>query len=103
MLPSSSPSTRGKADVQAGMRELKSNFGLHAFRKHGFLANWAWLLLSYAWAQPVLLGQQLGHPGAGRDGSDLTYVRRDCVIATWLFLRSGCLSEAVGFSPCASM
>ena len=36
---------RHKADVEAGMRELKSNFGLHAFRKHGFMVNWAWLLL----------------------------------------------------------
>ncbi len=36
---------RHKADVESGMRELKSNFGLHAFRKHGFMANWAWLLL----------------------------------------------------------
>ena len=26
---------RHKADVESGMRELKSNFGLHAFRKHG--------------------------------------------------------------------
>ena len=27
------------------MRELKSNFGLSALRKHGFMANWAWLYL----------------------------------------------------------
>jgi hypothetical protein len=36
---------RHKANVEAGMRELKSNFGLSALRKHGFMANWAWLLL----------------------------------------------------------
>src|SRR5437773_4001876 len=36
---------RQKATVETGMAELKSNFGLHAFRKHGFMANWAWLLI----------------------------------------------------------
>ena len=36
---------RHKADIESSMRELKSNFGLHAFRKHGLMANWAWLLL----------------------------------------------------------
>jgi hypothetical protein len=36
---------RHKADVESGMRELKSNFGLSVLRKHGFMANWAWLLI----------------------------------------------------------
>ena len=27
------------------MRELKENFGLDVLRKHGFMANWAWLLV----------------------------------------------------------
>lgn len=36
---------RHKAQVESGMRELKENFGLDVFRKHGFLANWAWLLV----------------------------------------------------------
>ncbi len=36
---------RHKAMVESGMRELKENFGLDVLRKHGFMANWAWLLL----------------------------------------------------------
>lgn len=36
---------RHKAQVEGGVRELKENFGLHALRKHGFMANWVWLLL----------------------------------------------------------
>jgi hypothetical protein len=36
---------RHKAQVENGMRELKENFGLDVLRKHGFMANWAWLLI----------------------------------------------------------
>ena len=36
---------RHKAQVENGMRELKENFGLDTLRKHGFMANWAWVLL----------------------------------------------------------
>jgi len=36
---------RHKAQVESGMRELKENFGLDVMRKHGFMANWAWLLI----------------------------------------------------------
>jgi hypothetical protein len=36
---------RHKAQVESGMRELKENFGLDVLRKHGFMANWAWLLI----------------------------------------------------------
>ncbi len=36
---------RHKALVEGGMRELKENFGLRVLRKHGFMANWAWLLV----------------------------------------------------------
>ncbi|HYN35307.1 MAG TPA: IS1380 family transposase, partial [Ilumatobacteraceae bacterium] len=36
---------RHKALVESGMRELKENFGLDVLRKHGFMANWAWLLV----------------------------------------------------------
>ncbi len=36
---------RHKALVESGMRELKENFGLRVLRKHGFMANWAWLLV----------------------------------------------------------
>ena len=52
---------RHKAQVESGMRELKENFGLDVFRKHGFMANWAWLLVIVTalnltrWSQ--LLGQ----------------------------------------------
>ena len=62
---------RHKADVESGMRELKSNFGLHAFRKHGFMANWAWLLLVCLGHNLCCWTQQLGRLGAGRDGRDL--------------------------------
>ncbi len=36
---------RHKAQVESGMRELKENFGLDVLRKHGFIANWAWLVI----------------------------------------------------------
>ena len=36
---------RHKAEVESGVRELKENFGLDVLRKHGFMANWAWLLV----------------------------------------------------------
>lgn len=36
---------RHKAQVESGMRELKENFGLDVLRKHGFMANWAWLVI----------------------------------------------------------
>lgn len=36
---------RHKAQVEQGVRELKENFGLSVLRKHGFMANWAWLLI----------------------------------------------------------
>jgi hypothetical protein len=62
---------RHKAQVEAGMRELKSNFGLHAMRKHGFMANWAWLLLVCLGHNLCCWTQQLGQLTAGRDGGDL--------------------------------
>jgi hypothetical protein len=52
---------RHKAKVESGVRELKENFGLDVWRKHGFMANWAWLLVVTTalnltrWSQ--LLGQ----------------------------------------------
>ncbi|MCA1703645.1 MAG: IS1380 family transposase [Actinobacteria bacterium] len=36
---------RHKAQVESGMRELKENFGVDVLRKHGFMANWAWLII----------------------------------------------------------
>lgn len=62
---------RHKADVEAGMRELKSNFGLGTIRKHGFMANWAWLLLVCFGHNLCCWTQQLGRLGAGRDGGNL--------------------------------
>ena len=53
------------------MRELKSNFGLHAMRKHGFMANWAWLLLVCVGHNLCCWTQQLGRLGGGRHGADL--------------------------------
>jgi hypothetical protein len=62
---------RHKAEVEGGMRELKANFGLHALRKHDFMANWAWLLLVCLGHNLCCWAQQLGALAAGRDGSDL--------------------------------
>jgi hypothetical protein len=62
---------RHKAQVEAGMRELKANFGLHALRKHDFMANWAWLLIVCLGHNLCCWTQQLGALAAGRDGNDL--------------------------------
>ncbi len=62
---------RHKADVEAGMRELKSNFGLHAFRKHGFMANWAWLELVCLGHNLCRWTQLLGRLDGGRQGEML--------------------------------
>ncbi len=62
---------RHKADVESGMRELKSNFGLDAIRKHSFMANWAWLLLVCLAHNLCRWTQHLGHLGAGRDDGEL--------------------------------
>jgi hypothetical protein len=62
---------RHKANVEAGMRELKSNFGLAALRKHNFMANWAWLLLVCLGHNLCCWLQNLGGLAAGRDGADL--------------------------------
>ena len=62
---------RHKADVESGMRELKSNFGLDAMRKHSFMANWAWLLLVCLGHNLCCWTQQLGQLGAGRDDGEL--------------------------------
>jgi hypothetical protein len=62
---------RRKALVEAGMRELKSNYGLGTIRKHGFMANWAWLLLVCIGHNLCCWTQQLGRLAGGRDGGDL--------------------------------
>jgi hypothetical protein len=62
---------RHKAQVEAGMRELKSNYGIGTIRKHGFMANWTWLLLVCLAHNLCCWTQQLGRLAAGRDGADL--------------------------------
>jgi hypothetical protein len=62
---------RQKAVVETGMAELKSNFGLHAFRKHGFMANWAWLLLVCLGHNLCCWTQHLGALGGGRGDGEL--------------------------------
>jgi len=62
---------RHKAVVESGVRELKENFGLHALRKHGFMANWAWLLLISLAHNLCCWTQVLGQLQAGRDDGDL--------------------------------
>jgi len=62
---------RHKAQVEGGMREPKANFGLHAFRKHDSMANWAWLLLVCLGHNLCCWLQQLGGLAAGRDSGDL--------------------------------
>jgi Transposase DDE domain group 1 len=62
---------RQKAVVETGMAELKSNFGLHAFRKHGFMANWAWLLLVCLGHNLCCWTQHLGALGGGRSDGEL--------------------------------
>jgi hypothetical protein len=53
------------------MRELKSNYGLGTIRKHGFMANWTWLLLVCLGHNLCCWTQQLGRLAAGRDGNGL--------------------------------
>jgi hypothetical protein len=62
---------RQKATVETGMAELKSNFGLRAFRKHGFMANWAWLLIVCLGHNLCCWAQHLGALGGGRDEGEL--------------------------------
>jgi hypothetical protein len=62
---------RQKATVETGMAELKSNFGVHAFRKHGFMANWAWLLIVCLGHNLCCWTQHLGALGGGRDDGEL--------------------------------
>ncbi|MFN2607719.1 MAG: IS1380 family transposase [Acidimicrobiales bacterium] len=62
---------RQKAVVETGMAELKSNFGLHAFRKHGFMANWAWLLVVCLGHNLCCWTQHLGALGGGRSDGEL--------------------------------
>lgn len=82
---------RHKALVEGGMRELKSNFGLHALRKHGFMANWAWLLLVCLGHNLCSWTQTLGSLEAGRDGGELRAkrLRYRYLVVPALLVRSG--------------
>ena len=73
------------------MRELKSNFGLHAMRKHGFMANWVWLLLVCAGHNLCCWTQQLGELGAGRDKRRLRAkrLRYRYLVVPAMLVRSG--------------
>lgn len=62
---------RHKADVESGMRELKSHFGLSVLRKHGFMANWAWLLIVCLGHNLCTWLQSLGHLVPARGGRRL--------------------------------
>ena len=62
---------RQKATVETGMAELKTNFGLNRFRKHGFMANWAWLLVVCLGHNLCCWVQHLGALGGGRDDGEL--------------------------------
>ncbi len=82
---------RHKAEVEGGVRELKSNFGLHALRKHGFMANWAWLLLVCLGHNLCCWTQQLGRLEGGRDGGDLRAkrLRYRYLVVPAMVVRSG--------------
>lgn len=82
---------RHKAQVESGVRELKENFGLHALRKHGFMANWAWLLLVCLAHNLCCWTQHLGDLDAGRDGGDLRAkrLRYRFLVVPALLVRSG--------------
>lgn len=58
---------RHKAQVESGMRELKENFGLDVLRKHGFMANWAWLLVVTSAVNLTRWSQLLGSLDADGD------------------------------------
>ena len=58
---------RHKALVESGVRELKENFGLSTLRKHGFMANWAWLLIVATGLNLCRWTQLLGELGADGD------------------------------------
>ncbi len=58
---------RHKALVESGVRELKENFGLSVLRKHGFMANWAWLLIVATGLNLCRWTQLLGELGADGD------------------------------------
>lgn len=66
---------RHKALVESGVRELKENFGLSVLRKHGFMANWAWLLITATGLNLCRWTQLLGelHPDGDLRAKRLRY------------------------------
>lgn len=91
---------RQKAVVETGMAELKSNFGLHAFRKHGFMANWAWLLVVCLGHNLCCWTQHLGALG-GTAGVTASCGPSGCATATCTSRPCSC--AAAGVSPCDSL
>src|SRR5207249_10549570 len=53
------------------VRELKENYGLHALRKHSFMANWAWLLIICLAHNLCCWTQVFGLLGRGADEAGL--------------------------------
>lgn len=52
---------RHKAQIETTvMRELKENFGLEVLRKHGFMANWAWIMIVVTGLNLIRWAQLLG-------------------------------------------
>lgn len=82
---------RRKAQVEAGVRELRSNYGLGTIRKHGFMANWTWLLLVCLGHNLCCWAQQLGRLAAGRDGGGLKAkrLRYRFLVVPAMIVRSG--------------
>lgn len=82
---------RHKAQVEAGMRELKSNYGLGTIRKHGFMANWTWLLLVCLGHNLCCWTQQLGQLAGGRHGGGLKAkrLRYRFLVVPAMIVRSG--------------
>ena len=84
------------------MRELKSNFGLSALRKHGFMANWAWLLVVCLGHNLCCWAQHLGAVGGGRSDGELRAKRLRCRYphVPAMLVRSGrCLTLRVPAGP----
>jgi hypothetical protein len=67
---------RQKATVETGMAELKTNFGLNRFRKHAFMANWAWLLIVCLGSEARIFGAVGASGQVGRRAVVLNVAKR---------------------------
>jgi hypothetical protein len=79
---------RHKAQVESGMRELKENFGLDVLRKHGFMANWAWVIVVTTALNLTRWSQLLGGLG-GEDDLRAKRLRYRYLNVPALLVRSG--------------